>query len=164
MKYLILITSLIATSTHSIIGMDDTYKEMLGRIGAQAIGHPSITLVNKSNISLWMAIGSLEKDGIHSQMPLHKNAELTFSPYTTPFCLNEKYSKRGTVVDLYTTRPEKKDCQHKELIIGEIAEIKFGATVLITYEDDALKLTHYNAGSLKKPIQKTLVIKRNSTK
>lgn len=162
MKQFLLITTLIATQ--SITAMDDTYTEMLGRISNSAAGKPSVTLVNKSNISLLMAIGNVEKDNIRSHMPLHKNAELHFSPYSTPFCLNEKYSKRGTVVDLYTTRPEEKECQHKDLMIGGISEIKFGATVVITYENNALKLTHYNAGSLKKTIKNPITIKRNSTK
>ncbi len=165
MKYLILATTLVATSTCSLIAMEDTYKEMIDRISNKAIGNPSITLVNNSKISLWMEIGNLEKDNIRTRMYLPKDVALTFSPYTEPFCLKEQYSKAGALIDLYTKRPEDdKNNGHKQLLIGGISEIKFGGMVYISHNDDTntLKFTHFNKPSKKVNTLKT--IKRHSTK
>lgn len=148
--------------------MDPTYKEMLDRIGNAAEGNHSITLINNSSITLWMEIGNLEKDNIRSRMYLPKKTEFTFSPYTKPFCLKEKYSKKGTLVDLYATRPEDitETSQHKSILIGGISEIKFGDTVHINYENNTLSFTnskksssfaHYEKSS------KTLKVARRNT-
>lgn len=158
------LTSLIATSTHSIIGMDSYYKEMLGRIKDAAEGKPSVTLINNSNFALWMAIGDLDKDGIRSHMPLHKKVEFTFSPYTEPFCLKEEHSKRGAIVDIYTTRPEEKNCQHKKLVIGGISETKFGDIVDITYDDNTLRISSHNAEQPKRLSRTLKVVRRNTLK
>ncbi len=162
MKYLILITTLIVTSNSSIIGMDPSYKGMLSRIKDAAEGKPSITLINNSQISLCMEIGDLDKDGIRSHMFLHKNTEFTFSPYAHPFFLKEKYSKRGTVIDLYTTRPEEQDCQHKKLVIGGFSDIKFGDTICINYDNNTLKTSSQNSEQPKRA-SRTLKIKRRNT-
>jgi hypothetical protein len=164
MKYLILVTTLIATSPCSVVAMNRTYQEMLERINNSAAGKPSITLVNKSEISLWFAIGDLEKDGIRSHMPLHKNAEFTFSPYTEPFCLKEEYLKMGARIDLYTARPEEENSQHKSLLIGGISEVKFGDTVLINCNNNKLNFKRSSADRPERPSKRLVTIKRNSTK
>lgn len=165
MKYLVLATTLIATSTCSVFAMEDSYKEMINRIGNTAIGKPSITLVNNSNISLCMEIGNLKEDNIRTRMFLRKDVSFTFSPYAEPFCLKEEHFKKGALIDLYTKRPEDSNNNgHKTLLIGGISEVKFGDLIYITPDanTNTLKFIHFKKPSSILPKLKT--IQRHPTK
>lgn len=158
MKYLIIITSLILTS--STIAMDP-YKQMLNNISNAAQGHPSITLINNSPITLCMEIGDLEKDNTKTRMFLRKKTQLTLSPYAHPFFLKKEHSKDGTIIQLFTKRPEenKENTQYIHLTIGGKSDIKFGDTIHLNYDAITLKITPEH---VTKKVSKTLKLSRRS--
>ena len=136
MQYLILTATLII-STVSFSMEKHFYQMMCNNIEKKSIGEPSITLINKTGISLSMKIGNIDKDGIQSGMSVHKNTQLTFSPYGPSFCLNKEYLKEGTIINLTTHAPEQFSY---DLHIGGNSDIKFGDTVQVDYDGQNINI------------------------